>query len=332
MSRGNIDYDQIQETGRQGGGSQFQMFGGGSTVTGAPLLYDANGNAISGAVAQLVPTLPADATKYLDGTGAFTTPSGGSGGGILAPVAFASMTSAGTSGRLYPWLTDAPYAAYDNGASWDFAVPGIGPVTPPPSASWSWDNQGSATIDSTGGFEYLSAPRLSAVRCTWRYRTAPATPYTVTALFKVDRSGIPPGASTTVLNVAVQLIFRQSTTGKAVTMRVGATGSITAFTTDKWTTSTSFSANYAEVAAGGGTLYDSVGPGHAYLWLRIQDDGTNLVFYWSIDGQHWKQFDTRLRGDFMTVSGGVTGPDQIGFGAYVNGSGADVALLSWKIT
>jgi len=41
--------------------------------------------------AQLVPTLPADATKYLDGTGAFTVPAGGGGGGD-------SITVDGTGG------------------------------------------------------------------------------------------------------------------------------------------------------------------------------------------------------------------------------------------
>ena len=50
MARGNIDFDQIQDAVRKGPGSQFQMFGGGATALNAPLLYDADGNAVAGLV------------------------------------------------------------------------------------------------------------------------------------------------------------------------------------------------------------------------------------------------------------------------------------------
>jgi hypothetical protein len=64
----------------QGNTTKVQMAGTGTPSVGQPLLYDANGNAVPGTTAQLVPALPSDGTKYLNGLGAFTVPAGGSAG------------------------------------------------------------------------------------------------------------------------------------------------------------------------------------------------------------------------------------------------------------
>ena len=48
FQRGHIDYDQVRSAARQGLGSQFQMFGGGSVTTGHMAVYDANGNVVDG--------------------------------------------------------------------------------------------------------------------------------------------------------------------------------------------------------------------------------------------------------------------------------------------
>lgn len=47
-ARGNIDYDQVRVSVRQGSGGMFQMFGGGSVSTGHVAVFDANGNVIDG--------------------------------------------------------------------------------------------------------------------------------------------------------------------------------------------------------------------------------------------------------------------------------------------
>ncbi len=55
-----------------------------------------NGHALTGNITLAlsdVITLPADATKYLDGTGAFSTPSGGGGGALLAANNLSDLTS-----------------------------------------------------------------------------------------------------------------------------------------------------------------------------------------------------------------------------------------------
>jgi hypothetical protein len=50
LQRGNIDYDQIRSTARQGAGAMFQMFGGGTVTAGHGLVYDTGGNAIDSGV------------------------------------------------------------------------------------------------------------------------------------------------------------------------------------------------------------------------------------------------------------------------------------------
>jgi len=46
--RGNIDFDQIRSTSRQGSGSGFQMFAGSAPTAGHLAVYDANGNVTDG--------------------------------------------------------------------------------------------------------------------------------------------------------------------------------------------------------------------------------------------------------------------------------------------
>jgi hypothetical protein len=125
LERGGIDYDQVRVLARSGDGSQFLMTKG--TLTSTHLLVsDAAGNAVDGGVpgtgtvthtagsltvnlpvlgagsadvkigtaVQLVPTLPADATKYLDGTGAFSVPVGSSSGALMLLEQHTASTSA----------------------------------------------------------------------------------------------------------------------------------------------------------------------------------------------------------------------------------------------
>lgn len=105
--RGNIDYDQIRSTVRQGNAGKFQMFGGGTTVGGHIAVYDASGNVVDGggsstplttkgdvytrsssadarlAVGSDGQVLTADSTQA---TGLkWATPSGGGGGTVTAP-------------------------------------------------------------------------------------------------------------------------------------------------------------------------------------------------------------------------------------------------------
>jgi hypothetical protein len=100
--RGHIAYNQIRAAHRQGSGTQFQMFGGGSPTSGQPVLYDGAGNVVPGLVTEtgislsdvttanvsitkhgFAPKAPNDVTKYLDGTGLYSIPAGGGGSSLL---------------------------------------------------------------------------------------------------------------------------------------------------------------------------------------------------------------------------------------------------------
>ncbi len=112
----------------------------GSLTANLPVLGNGTADVKIGTAAQLVPTLPADATKYLDGTGAFTVPTGGTGtvthtGSLTAnkPVIgngtadvtigtssgntteFATVTGSLTSGHIATW--DASGNLQDGGAA-----------------------------------------------------------------------------------------------------------------------------------------------------------------------------------------------------------------------
>lgn len=142
--RGNIDYDQIRRSARAGDGDKFHTLDiGGTKVLGNTVKFDSAGNLIDtgfppgsaiggtvtntgaltanlpvlgnsgvdvkiGTAAQLVPALPSDATKFLDGTGVFSVPPSGGGGsgtvtsvGLTVPAEFSVTGSpVTTSGTL----------------------------------------------------------------------------------------------------------------------------------------------------------------------------------------------------------------------------------------
>ena len=86
---------------------------------------------------------------------------------------------------------DSPYTLVARASEWKYYYPGIGAdVTPPPSTGWSWLNQGTATITTTGGMERLAGPAETYNNGRIRYRARPsdptATPYYCEAGMRVN--------------------------------------------------------------------------------------------------------------------------------------------------
>ena len=109
------------------------------------------------------------------------------GGGAAASVAgtpHASDTYANCVASTPTAVGDVCYptnSAYTllsrDGSTWVYRYPGIGfDVTPPPSASWGWFNQGGAAIAQTAGEEVLTLPAETAVGMRGRSRTVPSVP------------------------------------------------------------------------------------------------------------------------------------------------------------
>ncbi len=182
-------------------------------------------------------------------------------------------------------------------------------LTVPSSSGWSWDNQGSATIDSSLGGLHLYVPAgTSTNSLRLRYRTAPSTPYTITAYFKPNILG--------ATNGYFGFGFRQSSDGKLACALYEATPPTATPTiySAKFTNATTYSTSYTNIKRhewGG--------------WLRIADNGTNRILSVSSDGKNWLAFHTVSRTDFLTA-------DQVFFGVAPSSTSLEgaVTLMSWK--
>ena len=262
--RGNIDPEQINGSGRQGDSGVIQMAGPGGFTDGNVLIYDANGNAIDSGVAPGSGiTYPGDATKYLDGTGSFTVPSGGGGSGA-------------------PWLS----------------------ITDPSSISFSWRNQGSASVQSRTQSVYLLAPAASGDNIKGREISAPSTPWSITV-------GLIPHTHNQNFN-SCGLYVSDGT--KLIASPVGTGG---AFGVNKYTNVTTFSgANYAAPGTG-----FAITP----IFVKVVDDGTNLKWYWSPNGIDFHLVTSNARLDYLASVSFV------GFYANSNNSSwaAACLLVSW---
>lgn len=177
----------------------------------------------------------------------------------------------------------------------------------PPTSSWSWVNQGSATVDYTYGYGYLHAPANSgdSLRCQVRSATAP---YTVTALVKCI------GNFSNYMSAG--LCVRDSAGGGIVSFGLLYNGG--------W----QLGSYYHASATGGGSTRGSFLAFSNYneIWLRISDDNVNRVLSYSIDGNNWLQYSSSARTTDITAN-------QYGFYANSNNSViCETMLLSWNVT
>jgi hypothetical protein len=219
----------------------------------------------------------------------------------------AARPAPSTDCRVY-LPTDGHYLYRDNGVSW---VP-WGPLFPcvvPPTAGWSWDNQGTATISHNKDVIYLYCPTVGWDNARIRYRTAPTAPYSFTAFMVLNTVELGHGGGF--------LVFRDSGTNNIVSFGLWHTGTgANLIKVDKWTNSTTWLATYTSLA------WSQTEP----IWFKATDNNTNFIFYYSKDGQNWIQFYTVSRTDFLTT------PDQIGFGGLSCDTNEDtsVTIMSWE--
>lgn len=190
----------------------------------------------------------------------------------------------------------------------------------PPSSGWTGDNCSGCTFSASLGFVQAVFPAASAVNARGYYRTAPSAPYTAKFLFRVDRSGASSGNGT---EAGIMATFRDSA-GKLVSLRTGHVAAGYGMVFDKWTSTTSFSAAYTSYTASNNT----VDLQRTEIWMAVSDDNTDLKVYWSLEGSVWYQFgSSQSRTNFM-----ASGPSQVGFFAYANGSDVRVSVISYEET
>ncbi len=209
--------------------------------------------------------------------------------------------------------TDGPYDWRWNGSIWVPRYLGLGTVTLPPASGWTWDNQGGGSFNNTYGSMRVLMPRTGAVNARMLYRTAPSTPWKATFYLQADTQGA--GVSgTTGSDYGFGVAFRDSG-GKIVAFYTGANNIIF----QKWNSTTSFSGNYNNYSVGDYRQW--VIAGRNGLWMRLQDNGTNVLCDWSLNGKDWTNFDTRARTDFMG-----SGPNAYGPFCYVNGDQVEMIV------
>ena len=219
-------------------------------------------------------------------------------------TAFASPPSSPVVGDLW-FPNDSVYVERYTGSAWAPWGP-IFPMTPPVNGDFSWVNQGGATVSASKGGIFLYGPKGSSTNHRCRVKTAPSTPYTITAAFLA-------GVATANYQEA-GLLFRESSTGKMVNFKiVYPIGVAVAKVTNETT-------NLANLSYVG--LWNT-----QPLFWRIADNGTNLIFSWSYDGQNFIEFYSVSRTSHM-----AGGPNQVGFFVNDESNVVDVGmtLLSWK--
>lgn len=227
------------------------------------------------------------------------------------------------SGDQYT-CTDAPYKAIYDGVSWRYFLQNnltAGEVFPPALlGSWTWDNQGSSTIDTSHGFFDINFVRSGSVTARSYYR-AVSFPKTIVALVQSRAHTFVPGTGDgTDLGWGINV---GDGSGKLVTygQSIYAPSGLAFMWLCKWTSTSSLSSNYSAQSISGPATAHAI----ANHWLKIEDDNTNLKFSWSINGQVWYQYETRGRTDHLG-----SGPTRAGIFAYVNSGNVVSTVLSWK--
>jgi hypothetical protein len=190
---------------------------------------------------------------------------------------------------------------------------GLDAITAPPTTSWTWENQSSSTVAAVGKqLQFLFTGGADDIKSY--YRTAPATPYTLTVSFRWMRVNSGIGTD------SPQVIFRDGT-GKLNTLGLqpGNARVIASY----WSAFGTYGADIAVNSTVGDLVTQSLGE---YCAFRISDDGTNLKFYYQAARDVWILFATQGR----TVHFG-SGPTQIGIGAR-GSNGVYLNLFNWTLS
>ena len=239
---------------------------------------------------------------------------GGGGGSSTAQGTAASIPGTCTTGNLY-FTTDSLYTLRCSATNtWSYFVDGQS-VTPP-SGSWAFDhatglNGPAVTVDTTRKYHSIHAPTDThqSTDGTLYYTTAPAAPYTRTF---VIRPNMPAAASGTQ---AWAVGFQEASTHKFVVFMAespngdGYRSRYGTYKGDNVTTWNSPAFDVSQQAPGGMSLFSG------YVWVRLTDNNTNLIFELSFDGQFFTTLQTVSRTAHMSG-----GPDRLVVGIKKAGS------------
>lgn len=210
---------------------------------------------------------------------------------------------------LFPaiqFTPDSPYIIMATGAVLNYHGP-LFHLTPPVDGDYSWINQGSSTVSLSNGGIYLAMPANAADSWSFRVKTCPATPYTLTAYL-------------------MPLMMNVNYSGIALVLRKASDGTWIGFQQYCVSPDLYLSVGHGTNAGPAITVDDlgSVVIPQFYPWMRITDDGTTRKFWVSMDGNNFLQVYSQAHATPLV-------PDQIGFGVEARNSvyGIGLTVLSW---
>ena len=179
----------------------------------------------------------------------------------------------------------------------------------PTGLSWSWVDQGSATITTFGKSLVLHDPANASDAWRMRIKTSPSKPYTVYAhvkgaMLNNNNSGFMVGWLASATNFFAG--FSQYWAGGSINLASSKSG-----------TNFLITVNYSNLTSQ-----------QFWPWVALCDDVTNRRIYVSVDGNDWILFHSVATNDFIT-------PDRVFFGVESrNGASNDASITidSWQET
>lgn len=153
----------------------------------------------------------------------------------------------------------------------------------------TWINQGSATVSDSAAGVTINAPTSASVNVICRSKTAPATPYTITTL--ISRTASPTN------NTSVGIGWYDGTNKLQLNLyEWNNTTKLNYIDVANLSTPTSFSSS---PATGGFGMSQP-------MWLQMSDDGTNIFFRFSEDGENFLQVYTVAKASGFLGGSGYT--------------------------
>ncbi len=179
------------------------------------------------------------------------------------------------------------------------------------SSSFTWLNQGSATISDHGGNMRLYTPGSASLNIRGMYMAAPSTPYGVKMCF--SRAAVT-GDNSANDNQSFGMFFREAATGKIRWFVVRRNTGKELLSIEAFNDETTFASSQIS------QRHHVAWP----TWMRLRDNGSNTLFDFSEDGVDWIEAETMGRTLHFT-----TAPDQVGF--CFNAGSVSTAQLSMSI-
>lgn len=171
----------------------------------------------------------------------------------------------------------------------------------------TWLNQGTASVADSAAGVCITAP-LTGFSIKGRTKASPGTPYTITALIAMTATGNGPWGGLGWYDGTKLHLFGLSINSGVWGLLVG-----------KLNTTTSFSANDTFINI------NFTAP----IWLRIADDGTNVIFSYSHDGTNFELVQTTAKSGAWLGSSGYT---TVVFFATPQTTATTATIMSWTQT